>query len=133
MVFPCFFDGFLHARDLLISRLSATYLRDNLYTSGMHGFRPTFARACLFHSRPRLTALQPYVHPRFPATGSHLYTFPRDLFPMYARWKRYFREFSSPFSSPSLQKLTHIYDTLETTGMINFLESVEKLVYILGF
>lgn len=82
---------------------------------------------------PRLTALQPYVHPRFPATGSHLYTFPRDLFPMYARWKRYFREFSSPFSSPSLQKLTHIYDTLETTGMINFLESVEKLVYILGF
>lgn len=52
MVFLCFFDGFLHARDLLVSRLSATYLRDNLYTSGMHGFRPTFARACLFHSRP---------------------------------------------------------------------------------
>lgn len=131
MVFPCFFDRFLHARDLLVSRLSATYLRDNLYTSMASG---QLLRVPVYSIHaPRLTALQPYVHPRFPATGSHLYTFPRDLFPMYARWKRYFREFSSPFSSPSLQKLTHIYDTLETTGMINFLESVEKLVYILGF
>lgn len=119
----CFFDGFLHARDLLVSRLSATYLRDNLYTSGMHGFRPTFARACLFHSRP---APDSHATVRASTISSNrlapLYV-PSRFIPRMLGGNDIFLNFLP--SSP--EKLTHICTTLNTTRMINlFLEPLSR-------
>lgn len=76
---------------------------------------------------PRLTAMQPYVHPRFPATGSHLYTFPCDLF-LVCSVETIFSWIFFPLSSPpSPEKLTHICTTLNTTRMINlFLEPLSR-------
>lgn len=123
----CFFDGFLHARDLLVSRLSATYLRDNLYTSGMHGFRPTFARACLFHSRP---APDSHATVRASTISSNrlapLYV-PLRFIPRMLGGNDIFLNFLPSILPFPPEKLTHICTTLNTTRMINlFLEPLSR-------
>ena len=129
----CFFDGFLHARDLLVSRLSATYLRDNLYTSGMHGFRPTFARACLFHSRP---APDSHATVRASTISSNrlapLYV-PLRFIPRMLGGNDIFLNFLPSILPPFPGKIDpHLHHTQYDKNDKSFFgTSVEKLVYIL--